>query len=112
MNYRMKVRFRLSYHSLVLTQAADTAYFLNLLSPLLSTYPRYQDRKSRKAVQQVVLACIRNHTTSEGACKRITTFLSQESQKAIIAPTNAYVLLEWCSLLQQAVPIDTIYLGK
>jgi hypothetical protein len=70
------------------------------------TYPRYHDRKSRRAVQECLAAALRNESLALNAFSTITKFLQEESQKPVTAPTNAFVLLEWCVIVQEAASKD------
>ncbi|KAK5374777.1 translational activator of GCN4 [Exophiala xenobiotica] len=79
---------------------------LKLLPVLLATYPRYADRKSRRAVQSCLRAFLRIPTSAESTYPTITKFLLQESQKPVIASTNSFVLLEWCCIAQQESPYN------
>ncbi|KAL6242628.1 translational activator of GCN4 [Rhinocladiella similis] len=74
---------------------------LKILPILLATYPRYVDRKSRRAVQSCLRAYLRVPTSADITYPAVTTFLLQESQKTAIASTSAFVLLEWGCIAQQ-----------
>lgn len=75
-----------------------------LLPALLATYPRYADRKSRRAVQSCLRAYLASKAFSDTAFPALTRYLVQEGQKTVIAPSNAFVLLEWCCIAQQESP--------
>ncbi|KIX10285.1 uncharacterized protein Z518_01367 [Rhinocladiella mackenziei CBS 650.93] len=77
---------------------------LTLLPTLLATYSRYSDRKSRRAVQSCLRAFLNSPSSADTAYSAITKFLLQESQRTVIAPASAFVLLEWCCLVQQESP--------
>ena len=79
---------------------------LSTLPLLFLTYPRYQDRPSRRAVQACLSATLRNSSFAPHALSIVTKFLQDESRKSGTAPTNAFVLLEWCILVQQAASED------
>ncbi|KAL7269761.1 translational activator of GCN4 [Rhizina undulata] len=66
-----------------------------LLRSLFQTHPFYQDRPSRKAVRKCFQSLYESPTLSEPYTKRIIPAIKSESQKAGIAATNAFVLLEW-----------------
>lgn len=94
----------------------DPEAFHDRLKALLQTYPRYQDRQSREAVRACLTSALRNGSFRPGASRLITDHILSESQRSIIAPTNALVLLEWCVLVQQQisqnhVPTDTVLNG-
>ncbi|KAI1626877.1 elongation factor EF-3 [Exophiala viscosa] len=74
---------------------------LKPLPAILETYPRYADRKSRRAVQSCLRAYLTIPASTERTYPAVTKFLLQESQKGVIASTNAFVLLEWCCIAQQ-----------
>lgn len=78
----------------------DATLLQEALPLLLSTYPRYQDRHSRKAVQACLSAAFEHPSLALDALRAVTRFLSTESHKSVIAPTNAFVLLEWSILVQ------------
>ncbi|EMR65229.1 putative translational activator gcn1 protein [Eutypa lata UCREL1] len=64
---------------------------------LFDTYPFYTDRPSRRAVQ-ACLASIFATSDDPKLLNPFVTALRQESQKPGIAPSNAFVLVEWCSI--------------
>ncbi|EXJ80221.1 hypothetical protein A1O1_08363 [Capronia coronata CBS 617.96] len=86
------------------TAEEPSSNILSLLPDLLSTYPRYADRKSRRAVQSCLRAYVTTPSVADTAYPAITKFLFHESQKAVIASSSAFVLLEWSCLLQQECP--------
>ena len=49
------------------------------------------------------MAALRSQSENPKIFNGIITFIHQESQRSVIAPTNAFVLLEWTVLLQQHV---------
>ena len=68
------------------------------LPHLLSTFSRPLDREPRRLVQ----SCLRlflKHDNSGKISEYIFTFLLQEAQKGTIASSNAFVLLEWCTII-------------
>ncbi|EKD13892.1 uncharacterized protein L3040_005495 [Drepanopeziza brunnea f. sp. 'multigermtubi'] len=74
--------------------------FLPLLQLLFTTYPFYHDRNSRRAVQQ----CLRAVFSSGCAPEVLLEFVKAvqiETTKQGLAPGNAFVLVEWCSILLQ-----------
>lgn len=78
----------------------DHSYFPDLLKLLFNTYAFYQDRRSRKAVQQ----CIRTIFSAGAPPDKLAGFVKDvqaEAAKPGIAPSNAFVLVEWCSVLLQ-----------
>lgn len=67
---------------------------------MLASYPRQLDRRPRKLIQ----SCLRIYLRSDSSNKISTyfgTFLLKESQKSVVATTNAFVLLEWCTLVEE-----------
>ncbi|ORY10171.1 translational activator [Clohesyomyces aquaticus] len=71
-----------------------------LLELLFDTYPLYDDRESRRAVE----ACLNRLTSgphADAVLPLITKFLKTECFKASLAHANAFVLVEWCSILIQ-----------
>jgi hypothetical protein len=75
--------------------------FLPLLLRLLfNTCPYYHDRNSRRAVQR----CIRTIFSSDATPETLAGFVKavhEETLKPSLAPSNAFVLVEWCSILLQ-----------
>ena len=73
---------------------------LALVPHLLATYPRQFDRKPRKLLQ----SCLRVYLLSDTSGKisvYFGNFLLKESQKAVVAASNAFVLLEWCTVVEE-----------
>ncbi|KIW75546.1 hypothetical protein Z517_10288 [Fonsecaea pedrosoi CBS 271.37] len=98
-----------------LTGAADETVskeLLTFLPALLGTYPRYLDRKSRRAVQSCLRTYLTTPSSADVAYPAVTKFLLQESQKVVIAPGNAFVLLEWCCLVQQEIRLNEKSFGQ
>ncbi|RBR09427.1 uncharacterized protein FIESC28_09877 [Fusarium coffeatum] len=84
-----------------LTQKSlDNASIARLTQLLFGTYAFYADRQSRLSVQKCLVALISAGVDSKTIAPLITA-LRKESQKHGIAPTNAFVLVEWCSLFMQ-----------
>ncbi|KAK6605177.1 translational activator gcn1 [Botrytis cinerea] len=78
----------------------DPKLFPVLLQLLFSTYPYYHDRDSRLAVQ----LCIRHIFDSDCAFEFLSGFLNAldaETKKGGLAPSNAFVLVEYCSAILQ-----------
>ena len=72
-----------------------------LVQSLFKTYPFYQDRPSRRAVQQCLRVLLENSNYPNTA-RDLTNFLRGESSKGGIAPANAFVLVEWgAQIIQQ-----------
>ena len=78
----------------------DSSRLEDIFQALFATYPRYQDRSSRRAVRRCFEASLRNEVISSQASALIVDFVLSESRVAIPAPANSFVLLEWCVLLQ------------
>ena len=57
-------------------------------------------------MQACLSAALGNPSLAQNAFSAITKFLQEESHKPVTAPTNAFVLLEWCVLVQQAASKD------
>ena len=83
--------------------ALDPDEFHSILWSLLSTHSRYHDRPSRRAVQKCLRAALENTLYANGSTATIATYLRRESQKSATAPTNAFVLLELCVLVQEEI---------
>lgn len=69
-----------------------------LLELLFETYPLYDDRESRRAVEGVLKSLV-NGPHGDTALPPIVRFLKQECLKKGIAHVNAFVLVDWCSVL-------------
>jgi hypothetical protein len=74
-----------------------------ILYLLCSTYPAYHDRPSRQSVQGCLEVLLSTFNTT---LADFTTFLSTEAAKPGISPSNAFVLIEWCSLALQICAAD------
>jgi len=68
-----------------------------LLDLLFETYPLYDDRDSRRAVEQVLKSLI-NSPNGGFALPALVDFLKTECLKKSIALVNAFVLVDWCSV--------------
>ncbi|KAI1126637.1 armadillo-type protein [Nemania abortiva] len=83
---------RLRHHPL------DTPATAVLLRLLFDTHSFYTDRPSRRAAQ----TCLASVIAANPDPKLLASFVSavrQEAQRPTIAPSNAFVLVEWCALL-------------
>lgn len=69
-----------------------------LLEVLFETYPLYEDRESRRAVEEVLKALV-NGQHGDPILAIIVKFLKQECGKKGIAHVNALALVDWCSVL-------------
>lgn len=69
-----------------------------LLELLFETYPLYDDRESRRAVEEVLKSLI-NGPHGDAILPAVVKFLKQECLKKAIAHVNAFVLVDWCSVL-------------
>ena len=76
--------------------------FPSLLQLFFNTYSYYEDRHSRRAVQR----CIRIIFSSGAPPEALADFVKAvhiETSKSGLAPSNAFVLVEWCSTLLEAL---------
>ncbi|KAI1749570.1 armadillo-type protein [Xylaria castorea] len=83
---------KLRHHSL------DAPATVGLLRLLFDTHNFYTDRPSRRAVQ----TCLASVIAANPDPKLLAPFVSairKEAQKPTIAPSNAFVLVEWCAIL-------------
>ncbi|TDZ21844.1 eIF-2-alpha kinase activator gcn1 [Colletotrichum orbiculare MAFF 240422] len=78
----------------------DPTWLHSLLRLLFPTHAFYTDRPSRLAVQRC-LSAIFSLGPELTALSGFVSAIRVESQKPAIAASNAFVLLEWCSLLMQ-----------
>ncbi|KAH7081910.1 armadillo-type protein [Paraphoma chrysanthemicola] len=69
-----------------------------LLELLFETYPLYDDRESRRAVEEVLKSLV-NGPHGDAILPAIVKFLKQECLKKGLAHANAFVLVDWCSVL-------------
>ncbi|CZT06548.1 probable translation activator GCN1 [Rhynchosporium graminicola] len=81
-------------------QAIGQDLFPPLLRLLFITYPFYYDRNSRQAVQRCIKAIFSSGCTPEALAEFVKT-IEAETVKPGLAPGNAFVLVEWCSILLQ-----------
>ncbi|KAI9836856.1 MAG: hypothetical protein M1819_001021 [Sarea resinae] len=75
-------------------------FLLPVLRLLFNTYPFYNDRPSRQAAQNCLRAILSSSAHDEASSTLVHAVI-HESSKSGIAPSNAFVLVEWCSLLLQ-----------
>ncbi|KAE8397245.1 armadillo-type protein [Aspergillus pseudonomiae] len=76
-----------------------------LLGLLFKTYPRYVDRPSRQAVQQCLRSLLKSPVPTDDL-KYLTQKLQAEASKLTLSSASALVLLEWCSVILQALSND------
>lgn len=84
--------------------------FPALLRLLFITYPYYHDRNSRRAVQRCIRAIFTSKCDPEALAEFVKT-IDTETVKQGLAPGNAFVLVEWCSILLQEIA-GTAYWDK
>lgn len=72
----------------------------DIVKALLLTYPFYHDRASRQAVQQCLQSLLGNPVYSDAVSLFVKAYIG-ETSKTAIAPSNAFVLLEWGSVVLQ-----------
>ncbi|KAI0471162.1 armadillo-type protein [Xylaria cf. heliscus] len=76
----------------------DAPATIGLLRLLFDTHSFYTDRPSRRAAQ----TCLASVIAANPDPKRLASFVAdvrREAQKPTIAPSNAFVLVEWCVIL-------------
>lgn len=78
----------------------EEKHFPPLLQLLFNTYAYYHDRNSRRAVERCIRIIFRSSAHSE-ALVAFVKAVNREALKPGIAPSNAFVLVEWCSILLQ-----------
>ncbi|KAI8673619.1 Ribosomal protein L19 [Fusarium keratoplasticum] len=84
-----------------LTQKSlDPSSIPRLLQLFFGTYAFYADRESRLSVQRCLVALVSAGVDPKTISPLIAA-IRKESQKHGIAPTSAFVLVEWCSLFMQ-----------
>lgn len=67
---------------------------------LFTTYPSYNDRTSRRAIQECIKALLTNVFYSTDIQYLISTYTSEASRLGL-APSSSFVLAEWGSILLQ-----------
>ncbi|SPO07132.1 probable translation activator GCN1 [Cephalotrichum gorgonifer] len=78
----------------------DPAAVKSLLQVLFWTHSSYQDRPSRRAVQECLVSIISNGLDPDIFAPFVAA-LARECARPGIAATVAFVLVEWCSILTQ-----------
>ena len=73
-----------------------------ILRIFFSTYPYYYDRDSRLAVERCIQEIFKADTPPQAWTEFLKT-IHAESSKSGLAPSNAFVLVRWCSLLLPAL---------
>lgn len=73
-----------------------------ILRIFFSTYPYYYDRDSRLAVERCIQEIFKADTPPQ-AWAEFLKAIHAESSKSGLAPSNAFVLVRWCSLLLPAL---------
>ncbi|KAK5990963.1 eIF-2-alpha kinase activator GCN1 [Cladobotryum mycophilum] len=94
--------------SSIVQKSLDERFIPDLLKLLFTTHALYQDRESRLAVQDCLVAIIGLGTKSE----TLRPFINSLREKSVnhgIAPSSAFVLVEWCSLLLQHLAGSTLW---
>lgn len=74
--------------------------FPQLLLLLFQTYPYYNDRNSRRAVTRCIRAIFNSGAPPE-VLVGFVELVHAETLKTGLSPSNAFVLVEWCSVLLQ-----------
>lgn len=93
------IRSNLTNLSFLCPIALDKQIQLQLLRLLFWTHSFYGDRGSRRAVQKCLISICKEGDADLLA--PLVDAIRREAAKPSIAPTNAFVLVEWCSLLMQ-----------
>lgn len=86
----------------------DLSFYLRLLELIFATYSFYQDRESRRSVQQCLRTIFRAGA-SPGILSPFIKSLHDEASKSNIAASDAFVLTEWFSILLQECSGTTAY---
>ncbi|WPH00312.1 Hypothetical protein R9X50_00313700 [Acrodontium crateriforme] len=91
-----------SLHEKLVNKDTNDLSIPSILDLLLETYPLYVDTRSRQAVEQ----CLSDIAKSPKADETLPSFvgeLEKEASKLSTAPSNAFVLVRWSSLLIQHI---------
>lgn len=78
---------------------------LTFLPHLLATFSRQLDRQPRRLIQSCLRIYLRRDTSGK-VSTYIGSSLLRESQKAVIATTSAFVLLEYCTVVEEELAKD------
>ncbi|KAG0125489.1 armadillo-type protein [Tuber indicum] len=73
--------------------------FSLVIQLLFKTHPYYHDRNSRDAVRKCFLQMFESEALSSAYLRYLVAATKNESQKGGIAPSSAFVLLEWASVI-------------
>ncbi|KAH6899624.1 armadillo-type protein [Thelonectria olida] len=84
----------------IVHKSLDNADLLRLIQVLFATHALYNDRQSRLAVQKCLVSVIAAGPDSK-ILTPLVAALRREAQKHGIAPSSAFVLVEWCGLFMQ-----------
>lgn len=95
-------RWLQEYANISLDIEIDQTLFPPLLRLIFGTYPYYHDRESRRAVSRCIQT-IFGLGASPKALVEFVKLVHVETSKPGIAPSNAFVLVEWCSILLQEI---------
>ncbi|KHN96161.1 50S ribosomal protein L19e [Metarhizium album ARSEF 1941] len=85
-------------------KVSDDAAISGVLGMLFATHPIYRDRESRLAVQNCFITII-SAGASPKVLDSVVQAMHQEMQRPGIAISNAFVIIEWCSLFMQHVSV-------
>ncbi|KAM4065949.1 HEAT-like repeat domain-containing protein [Hirsutella rhossiliensis] len=81
-------------------KSLDQQLIQDVLDLLFGTHALYQDRESRIAVQKCLASAIKAGASPK-TLGALVKALRQETQKPGIAVSNAFVMVEWCSIFMQ-----------
>ncbi|KAF2173884.1 hypothetical protein M409DRAFT_16153 [Zasmidium cellare ATCC 36951] len=89
-----------SIHEKLVSREIPSSRIAPLLHALFDTYPLYVDTRSRQEVE-LCLSAIASGPDAPNFIPGLVKDIEDETNKAAIAPANAFVLLRWSSLLIQ-----------
>ncbi|KAL8952549.1 MAG: hypothetical protein Q9222_001539 [Ikaeria aurantiellina] len=87
-------------HELLAERSLPEGLHDHVVSILFRTYPYYHDRPSRKAVRNCLQSLLDPEIASN-VLVRLVSIYEQETSKPGVAASNAFVLLEWGSVIIQ-----------
>ncbi|EMC96009.1 hypothetical protein BAUCODRAFT_24971 [Baudoinia panamericana UAMH 10762] len=88
------------YDRLIVEEGVPAPQLRSILSTLVDTYSLYVDSRSRQAVETCLSAIVSSPRSPE-TLPALAAALEIEARKPGIAPSSAFVLVRWCSLVIQ-----------
>ncbi|CAG9949575.1 unnamed protein product [Clonostachys rosea f. rosea IK726] len=99
---RVRIPYLQGLEERITQRAFEKEPFSELVRILFGTIPLYRDRESRLVVQACIAAILKSEPQPQ-LLGWLTKTMRHEGQKAGLATSNSFVLVEWCSLLMQSL---------